>query len=46
MIDLTWVHQQTGADISMMPQGDSGLEIDPSPQLKREAEETTLTHAI
>ncbi|WP_050031438.1 eCIS core domain-containing protein [Natrinema altunense] len=37
--ELAHVRQQTGADISMMPQDDSGLEIDPDPQLEREADE-------
>ncbi len=37
--ELAHVRQQTGADISMMPQEDSGLEIDPDPQLEREAED-------
>ncbi len=37
--ELAHVRQQTGADISMMPQDDSGLAIDPDPQLEREADE-------
>ncbi|WP_394295499.1 eCIS core domain-containing protein [Natrinema altunense] len=37
--ELAHVRQQTGADISMMPQDDSGLAIDPDPQLEREAED-------
>ncbi|MBZ6494850.1 DUF4157 domain-containing protein [Haloterrigena longa] len=37
--ELTHVRQQTGADVSMMPQEDSGLEIDPDPSLEREAKE-------
>jgi len=37
--ELAHVRQQTGAAISMMPQDDSGLEIDPDPRLEREAED-------
>ncbi|NGM70801.1 DUF4157 domain-containing protein [Natronolimnobius sp. AArcel1] len=38
--ELTHVRQQTGAAISMMPQQDAALfEIDPDPQLEREADE-------
>ncbi|WP_224214602.1 DUF4157 domain-containing protein [Natrinema longum] len=37
--ELTHVRQQTGADVSMMPQEDSRLEIDPDPSLEREAKE-------
>ncbi|ELZ25842.1 transposase [Natrinema limicola JCM 13563] len=37
--ELAHVRQQTGAAISMMPQEDSGLEIDPDPRLEREAED-------
>ncbi|RZH67397.1 eCIS core domain-containing protein [Natrinema altunense] len=37
--ELAHVRQQTGADISMMPQDDSGLAIDPDPQLEREADD-------
>ncbi|WP_222916076.1 DUF4157 domain-containing protein [Natrinema sp. SYSU A 869] len=37
--ELAHVRQQTGADISMMPQDDSGLEIDPDLSLEREAED-------
>ncbi|AFO58500.1 MULTISPECIES: DUF4157 domain-containing protein [unclassified Natrinema] len=37
--ELAHVRQQTGADISMMPQDDSGLAIDPDPSLEREAED-------
>ncbi|MGM0389829.1 MAG: DUF4157 domain-containing protein, partial [Natrinema limicola] len=32
--------QQTGGAVSMLPQEDLGLEIDPDPRLEREAEET------
>ncbi len=38
--ELAHVRQQTGGAISMLPQEDWGLEIDPDPQLEREAEET------
>ncbi len=38
--ELAHVRQQTGAAISMMPQEGVELEIDPDPQLEREAEET------
>jgi len=38
--ELAHVRQQTGGAISMLPQEDLGLEIDPDPQLEREAEET------
>ncbi|MFC3959159.1 DUF4157 domain-containing protein [Halovivax cerinus] len=38
--ELAHVRQQTGAAISMMPQANVELEIDPDPQLEREAEET------
>ncbi|AGB15390.1 hypothetical protein Halru_0764 [Halovivax ruber XH-70] len=37
--ELAHVKQQTGAVISMMPQPDADLEIDPDPQLEREAEQ-------
>nr|WP_230198674.1 DUF4157 domain-containing protein [Halopiger djelfimassiliensis] len=37
--ELAHVRQQTGAAISMMPQSDADLEIDPDPQLEREADE-------
>ncbi|WP_165164046.1 DUF4157 domain-containing protein [Natronolimnobius sp. AArcel1] len=38
--ELTHVRQQTGASVSMMPQQDAALlEIDPDPQLEREADE-------
>ncbi|WP_245547759.1 eCIS core domain-containing protein [Halovivax ruber] len=36
---LAHVKQQTGAAISMMPQADADLEIDPDPQLEREADQ-------
>ncbi|WP_394324884.1 eCIS core domain-containing protein [Halopiger djelfimassiliensis] len=36
--ELAHVRQQTGAAISMMPQSDADLEIDPDPQLEREAD--------
>ncbi|AGB15664.1 hypothetical protein Halru_1046 [Halovivax ruber XH-70] len=36
--ELAHVKQQTGAAISMMPQSDADLEIDPDPQLEREAD--------
>ncbi|RZV11758.1 uncharacterized protein DUF4157 [Natrinema hispanicum] len=38
--ELAHVRQQTGGAISMLPQEDLGLEIDPDPRLEREAEET------
>ncbi|AGB15069.1 hypothetical protein Halru_0427 [Halovivax ruber XH-70] len=38
--ELAHVRQQTGGTISMMPQANVDLEIDPDPQLEREAEET------
>ncbi|ELY97296.1 hypothetical protein C482_13720 [Natrialba chahannaoensis JCM 10990] len=37
--ELAHVRQQTGAAISMMPQEGADLEIDPDPQLEREADE-------
>jgi hypothetical protein len=37
--ELAHVEQQTGAAISMMPQADAELEIDPDPQLEREADQ-------
>ncbi|AGB15067.1 hypothetical protein Halru_0425 [Halovivax ruber XH-70] len=37
--ELAHVRQQTGAAISMMPQPDADLEIDPDPQLEREADQ-------
>ncbi|WP_230198650.1 eCIS core domain-containing protein [Halopiger djelfimassiliensis] len=36
--ELAHVRQQTGAAISMMPKSDADLEIDPDPQLEREAD--------
>ncbi|WP_449406604.1 eCIS core domain-containing protein [Natrinema ejinorense] len=38
--ELAHVRQQTGGAVSMLPQENVGLEIDPNPQLEREAEET------
>ncbi len=38
--ELTHVRQQTGGAVSMLPQEDLGLEIDPDPRLEQEAEET------
>ncbi|ELZ12308.1 hypothetical protein C479_05853 [Halovivax asiaticus JCM 14624] len=38
--ELAHVRQQTGGALSMMPQQNVELEIDPDPQLEREAEET------
>ncbi|NGM68022.1 DUF4157 domain-containing protein [Natronolimnobius sp. AArcel1] len=38
--ELAHVKQQTGAPISMMPQEGTDVEIDPDPQLEREADET------
>ena len=38
--ELAHVRQQTGGAISMLPQENLELEIDPDPQLEREAEET------
>ncbi|WP_255681958.1 DUF4157 domain-containing protein [Natrinema sp. SYSU A 869] len=38
--ELAHVRQQTGGAVSMLPQENLGLEIDPDPQLEREAEET------
>ncbi|WP_241431920.1 eCIS core domain-containing protein [Natrialba chahannaoensis] len=37
--ELAHVTQQTGAAISMMPKPDADLEIDPDPQLERQADE-------
>ncbi|WP_244887442.1 eCIS core domain-containing protein [Natrinema salifodinae] len=37
--ELAHVRQQTGAAISMMPKSNADLEIDPDPQLEREADE-------
>ncbi len=37
--ELAHVKQQTGVAISMMPQEGAQLEIDPDPQLEREADE-------
>ncbi|ELZ00694.1 hypothetical protein C482_08823 [Natrialba chahannaoensis JCM 10990] len=37
--ELAHVRQQTGAAISMMPQEGADLEIDPDPQLEREADQ-------
>ncbi len=38
--ELAHVRQQTGGALSMLPQEDLQLEIDPDPKLEREAEET------
>ena len=38
--ELVHVRQQTGGAVSMLPQEDLELEIDPDPALEREAEET------
>mgnify|MGYP006285689451 CR=1 FL=1 len=38
--ELAHVRQQTGGAVSMLPQEGLDLEIDPDPQLEREAEET------
>jgi hypothetical protein len=38
--ELAHVRQQTGAAVSMLPQEEMELEVDPDPQLEREAEET------
>ena len=38
--ELAHVRQQTGGAVSMLPQENVELEIDPDPQLEREAEET------
>jgi len=38
--ELTHVRQQTGGAVSMLPQDDVELEIDPDPKLEREAEAT------
>ncbi|MEZ3116947.1 DUF4157 domain-containing protein [Halobaculum sp. MBLA0147] len=38
--ELAHVRQQTGGALSMLPQDDVQLEIDPNPELEREAEET------
>jgi len=38
--ELAHVRQQTGGAVSMLPQEDVGLEIDPDPALERDAEET------
>jgi len=38
--ELAHVRQQTGGAVSMLPQEDMQLEIDPDPALEREAEET------
>ncbi|WP_074854643.1 eCIS core domain-containing protein [Natrinema salifodinae] len=37
--ELAHVRQQTGAAISMMPKSNADLEIDPDPQLEREADQ-------
>jgi hypothetical protein len=38
--ELAHVRQQTGGAVSMLPQEDVALEVDPDPALEREAEET------
>jgi len=38
--ELAHVRQQTGGAVSMLPQDDVELEVDPDPALEREAEET------
>ncbi|WP_408958040.1 DUF4157 domain-containing protein [Natrinema sp. 74] len=38
--ELVHTRQQTGGAVSMLPQDDLGLEIDPDPRLEQEAEET------
>ncbi|MEZ3116124.1 DUF4157 domain-containing protein [Halobaculum sp. MBLA0147] len=38
--ELAHVRQQTGGDLSMLPEENVQLEIDPDPELEREAEET------
>jgi hypothetical protein len=38
--ELAHVRQQTGGAVSMLPQRELALEIDPDPELEREAEET------
>jgi|AntDeeMetagen681_2_1112603.scaffolds.fasta_scaffold04668_3 hypothetical protein len=38
--ELAHVRQQTGGAVSMLPQEDMELEVDPDPALEREAEET------
>nr|WP_256396248.1 DUF4157 domain-containing protein [Halohasta litorea] len=38
--ELAHVRQQTGGAVSMLPQADMELEVDPDPALEREAEET------
>ena len=38
--ELAHVRQQTGGAVSMLPQEDVDLEVDPDPALEREAEET------
>ena len=38
--ELAHVRQQTGGAVSMLPQDDVELEVDPDPQLEREAEQT------
>jgi len=38
--ELAHVRQQTGGAVSMLPKDDVDLEIDPDPELEREAEET------
>jgi len=38
--ELAHVRQQTGGAVSMLPQDDVEMEIDPDPELEREAEET------
>jgi len=38
--ELAHVRQQTGGAVSMLPQDDVELEVDPDPTLEREAEET------
>ena len=38
--ELTHARQQTAGDVSMLPKPDSGLVVDPDPQLEREAVQT------
>ena len=38
--ELAHVRQQTGGDVSMLPQEDVQMEVDPDPKLEKEAEQT------
>jgi len=40
--EMAHVKQQTGGTLSLLPQADSALEVDPDPALEREADESTI----